>query len=285
MNAIRDLLASLIANALNSFDAMMANAVSVLGGSLTSWGAVVAFSTSVIRPFALIIIGICLLIEIGQVAAKVDLVKWEHGLKLCVKMVLAVVAIDVAPVFLEAMYAQAAEWITAAGAFGGGTSSFGGDISTIVDPLVRDVRGIWATLGLFMTTAVLFLAIQICGLLIAVIAFARMFELYIYLAIAPLPVAFFPLGDGTGGGFSRITAKFLRAFAAICLQGFFMIIAIRIFGIIMFDVMNDAIIASAGLEASVQVNELMYTMLLGSIVLVMAVVKSGSWAKSILDAN
>jgi len=284
MNAIRDLLASLIANALNSFDAMMANAVSVLGGGMASWGTIVAFSTAVIRPFALIIIGICLLIEIGQVAAKVDLVKWEHGLKLCVKMVLAVVAIDIAPVFLEACYAQAAEWITAAGSFGGG-SSFGGDISTVVEPLVRDVRGIWATLGLFMTTAILFMAIQLCGLLIAVIAFARMFELYVYLAVAPLPMAFFPLGDGSGGGFSRITAKFLRAFAAICLQGVLMLICIRIFGVIMFDVMNDAIIASAGLDASVQVNELMYTMLLGSIVLVMSVVKSGSWAKSILDAN
>ncbi|MCL2840096.1 MAG: hypothetical protein FWE05_04920 [Defluviitaleaceae bacterium] len=284
MGALRDLLASLIVRALNSFDNMMANAVNVLGGGLSAWSEIVNFATMVIRPFALMIIGICLLIEIGQVAAKVDLVKWEHGLKLCVKMVLSVVAIDIAPVFLEAMYAQAAAWIISAGALGGG-SAFGGDIATIVEPLVTGVSGIWATLGLFMTTVILLIAVQLCGLIIAVIAFARMFELYVYLAVAPLPMAFFPLGDGTGGGFSRITAKFLRAFAAICLQGVLMLICIRVFGVIMVDVMNDAIIASAGLEASVQVNELMYTMLLGSIVLVMSVVKSGSWVKSILDAN
>ena len=284
MNALRNLLASLITRALNSFDTMMVNAVDVLGGSLTAWGEIVNFANGVIRPFALMIIGICLLIEIGKVASKVDLVKWEIGLKLCVKMVLSVVAIDIAPVFLEAMYAQAATWIISAGALGGG-SAFGGDIATIVEPLVTGVSGIWATLGLFMTTVILLIAVQLCGLIIAVIAFARMFELYVYLAIAPLPMAFFPLGDGSGGGFSRITAKFLRAFAAICLQGVLMLISIRVFGAIMVDVISDAIIASAGLEASVQVNELMYTMLLGSIVLVMSVVKSGSWAKSILDAN
>ena len=280
----RDLLLSLILGALNSFDNMMDNAINVLGGGMASWGAIVAFSTSVVRPFALIIIGICLLIEIALVASKVDIIKWEHGLKLCVKMALSVVAIDVAPTFLEACYAQAAAWITAAGGIAGG-GSFGGMIASDMTTLINSVTGLWSTIALFLSTFVLLLAIQICGLIIAVIAFARMFELYVYLAISPLPIAFMPLGDGTGGGYSRTTAKFLRAFAAVCLQGVLMIVCMRIFTVIMSDVVVDAIADAAGSPASVQVNELLYTMLLGSIVLVMSVVKSGSWAKSILEAN
>lgn len=283
MGVLRDFLLNLIMGALNSFDSMVERAVEVLGGGLPSWSAVVAFAQATLRPFCLIIVGICLLIELAQVASKVDIIKWEHGLKICVKMVLAVVFIDLAPTFLEACYAQAAAWITVGASFGGG-SAFGALVGVEMTTLVGGVSGLWATIGLFLSVFVLILAIQICGLVVAVIAFGRMFELYVYVAISPVPCAFFPLGDGSGGGFSRITAKFLRSFAAVCLQGVMMIICLRIFGMIMSNVISESVAASAGMDASVRVSELCYTMLLGAIVLVMSVVKCGSWAKSILDA-
>lgn len=284
MTGIRNYLIRLIVFALETFDGMMLTAVDVLSGDLASWSAIVGFTNSVIYPFALLIIGICLLIEISLVASKVDIIKWEHDLKLCVKMALSVAALSIAPLFLEAMYAQAAAWIADAAAFGGG-SAFGDMIANEIEALISNMTGMWNTIFLFLSTFVLLLAIQICGLLIAVIAFARMFELYVYLTVSPIPVAFFPLGDGTGGGFSGITAKFLRSFAAVCLQGFLMLICLRVFGFIMTDVIIDSIAAAAGADAFVQVNQLMYAMLLGCIVLVMSVVKSGGWAKSILDAN
>ena len=283
MGVLNDYLANLISGALEGFDSMVARAAEVLGGGMDSWGAVAAFAQAILRPFCLIVIGICLLIEIAQVSSKVDIIKWEHGLKISVKMVLAVLFLDIAPVFLEACYAQAAAWVTAGAAFGGG-SAFGATINAEIVELIGGVTGLWATIGLFLSVIILILAIQLCGLVIAAIAFGRMFELYVYIAVSPLPCAFFPLGDGSGGGFSRITAKFLRSFAAVCLQGVMMIICMRIFGIIMNDVIFDSMTASAGLEDSVRVSELCYTMLLGAIVLVMSVVKCGSWAKSILDA-
>ena len=284
MGVLRDFLLNLIMGALNNFDTMIERAADVLGGEMNSWGAVVGFAHATLRPFCLIIIGICLLIELAQVASKVDIIKWEHGLKVCVKMVLAVVFTDIAPTFLEACYSQAAAWITAGTAFGGG-SAFGALVGVEMTALVGGISGLWATIGLFLSVFVLILAIQICGLVVAVIAFGRMFELYVYVAVSPLPCAFFPLGDGTGGGFSRVTAKFLRSFAAVCLQGVMMIICLRIFGMIMTNVISDSVADSAGLDAAVRVSELCYTMLLGAIVLVMSVVKCGSWAKSILDAS
>jgi hypothetical protein len=113
-----------------------------------------------------------------------------------------------------------------------------------------------------------------------------MFELYVYLAVSSVPLAFFLLGNGDGTGFSRISMKFLRAFAAVCMQGVMMLICLRAFGIIMTEVIvsgaEDALLDS---NASAAVSQLAYTMLLGAIVLVMSVVKCGSWAKAIMDAQ
>lgn len=263
------------------FDSMLSDASSVLSDGLGEWSSVAALS-STLRPFCYTIIGICLLIEIAQVASKVDIIKWEHGLKLCVKMVLAKVSIDIAPTFLQACYAQAQEWIT-------GLSSGGSTLGSLtighLTPLVNNVNGFGNILGMFLSTFIVLMAIKICGLIVQVIAYGRMFELYVYLVISPLPCAFFPLGNGDGGGISRITSKFFKSFIAVCLQGVMMIIVIRLFDVIIGGQITStlAVIAARG-DANAAITDLVYTMLLGAIALVMAVVKSGSWAKGILDA-
>jgi len=266
------------------FDNWVNYAVQVLAGDMPAWDVIVNTVSSVLRPFALTIIAICLLIEIAQVSAKVDMLKWEHGLKLAVKMVFARVAIDIAPLFLRATYAQAAQWIGGLMNFGT-EAEFGRRVLNDLSPLVQQTTGTFDALGLFVFMLIPLLALQICGLVIVVIAYGRMFELYIYLAVSPIPMAFFPLGNGDGGGFSRISGKFLRSFAAVCLQGVMMIVCIRVFG----EVMNAAITrglanAATATTSNGHINELLMVMLLGSIVLVASVVKSGTWAKSLLDA-
>ncbi|MCD8324821.1 MAG: hypothetical protein LUC32_07750 [Clostridiales bacterium] len=282
---------SLLKGAFNGFDKTLTNAQSVLTGSGDSafaindvWDVVLTISEA-LKPFCMTVIAICLLIELAQVASKVDIIKWEHGLKICVKMVLAKVCIDVAPTFLKACYLQSAEWITSA--LGTGTyMSMGSLISSEVNNRIDSISGIWANLGLFGSCLILAIAIKICGLLIMVIAFARMFEIYVYLAVSPLPCAFFPLGDGSGGGMSRITMKFFKNFIAVCLQGVMMIVCLRIFSMILTSSLSTFIAAdlTAG-NATVVVYNLCFTMLMGCITLVVAVSKCGSWAKAIMDAG
>jgi len=284
LDALRDALRALISSALLGFDGMVASAQDVLSQGLTIWLDVVTLS-NVFRPFCYVIIGFCLMIELAQTAAKVDIVKWEYALRIGVKMVLARVCIDVAPAFLDAIYTQSAEWINSAAvaAIGGGVN-LGFMIDGNILVLINGVTGIFGILGLFGSTLIVVLAIQVAGLLVMAIAFGRMFELYIYLAISPLPCAFFPLGNGDGSGFSRITARFFKNFAAVCLQGLMMIICMRLFGVLMINVITEGIAAALTQAGTVAVANLLYTMLLGSIVLVMAVFKCGSWAKAILDA-
>lgn len=284
-DGLKKFLLKMIESALNGFDSMVIDSQRILStGNEAVWNNVLTLS-DVLKPFCYTVIGICLLIEIAQVAAKVDLLKWEHGLKLAVKMVLAKVCIDIAPVFLKACYQQAADWIQAT-ATSGADVELGASLSHHMSTLFSGISGLGNVLGLFASTSILIIAIKICGLLVQVIAYGRMFELYVYLAVSPLPCAFFPLGDGSGGGFNRLTGKYFKSFAAICLQGVMMILCIRIFNMIIGDAFNTLInqaLASGG-EKSIIVSDLCYTMLLGSVVLVMGITKCGSWAKNILDA-
>lgn len=287
MDGLKETLLNLIESAMNGFDSTVSSAQDVLTGGLFDtnavWSSVLALSNA-LKPFCYVVIGICLLIEIAQVAAKVDIIKWEHGLKLCVKMVFAKLCIDIAPTFLRACYNQASLWISSAMSVGGYTN-LGSLMTTEVETQISSISGIWSVIGLLASCLLLSMAVKICGLLIQVIAFGRMFELYVLLAVSPLPCAFFPLGDGSGGGMSRITQKFFKNFIAVCLQGVMIIISIRIFYMIVGTALTSLITsASGGSDPTTVVTDLCYVMLLAGIVLVMAVAKCGSWAKSIMDA-
>lgn len=287
MDGLKETLLNLIKSAMNGFDSTVSSAQDVLTGGLFDtnavWSSVLALSNA-LKPFCYVVIGICLLIEIAQVAAKVDIIKWEHGLKLCVKMVFAKLCINIAPTFLRACYNQASLWISSAMSVGGYTN-LGSLMTTEVETQISSISGIWSVIGLLASCLLLSMAVKICGLLIQVIAFGRMFELYVLLAVSSLPCAFFPLGDGSGGGMSRITQKFFKNFIAVCLQGVMIIISIRIFYMIVGTALTSLITsASGGSDPTTVVTDLCYVMLLAGIVLVMAVAKCGSWAKSIMDA-
>lgn len=287
MDALKQTLLEMIMSAMNGFDSMVDNAQSVLTGGAFNvtavWNSVITLSNA-LKPFCYVVIGICLLIEIAQVAAKVDIIKWEHGLKLCLKMVFARLCIDIAPTFLRACYNQATIWINSATSVGSYTN-LGSLMTRDVQTQISNISGIFSVIGLLASCLVLSMAIKVCGLLVQVIAFGRMFELYVYLAVSPLPCAFFPLGDGSGGGMSRVTMKFFKNFIAVCLQGVMIIICIRIFYMIVGTALTTLVsTAVGGSDPTTVISDLCYTMLMAGIVLVMAVAKCGSWAKGIMDA-
>ena len=273
-----ELVANLLKDVIQSIDTMLQSASTALqGGGVwdTAWTTVSGWSAA-LRPFCNIVIGICLLVEIAQVAAKVDIIKWEHGLKLCVKAALARVAIDIAPTFLLACYRQAIIWINA---LGGGGTTIGGLVNpSNIDTLTSGL-GFIEALGLLASTLLIIIAIKVCGLLVQVMAYGRMFEIYVYLMVAPFPFAFFPLGNGNGDGISRITQRFIKSFIAVCLQG------VMIFDVVMQQILTQAVAeALANADHSVAISNLCYSMLMGIIVLVMSVARCGSWAKGIIDA-
>ena len=275
-----------IISSFGSFTDLINESKTILTGNGVSWindaWTLVEGICDILNPFCQSIIALCLLIELAQTVMKVDVLKWENGLKVCIKMVLSKVCITVAPTFLKACYQQACEWIGSIGASTGALSNIITELQQSATDYLASVDGLGSILGLYISVSFVVIAIKICGLLMKVIAFGRMFEILVYIAISPLPCAFFPLGDGTGGGISRITQKYFKSFIAVCLQGVMMILCIQIYNSIIASVLIAN--TDAANAAAANVSELCYTMLMGAIVLVMSVARCGTWAKSIIDA-
>lgn len=275
----------LLTNAMTSFDSMSQSACDVLVGGVDSslWSTVVTLSNG-LKPFCNIIIGICILLELARTASKVDMLKWEHGLKVGVKMCIAKVCIEVAPTFLHACYNQCAIFIAyMSGA--GGAVSLSSTVTPYISTACSQVTDIGGAIGLLCSTLLLQMGIKICGLLVLVMSYGRIFEILIYLLIAPIPISFACYNEGNDG-IARITMKFIKGFIAVCLSGLMMFMCIRLFGTIVTAKFADLVTASTATETgSALVSDLCYDMILFTITLVMAVAKCGSWAKQIMDAG
>lgn len=295
-DAILEFFVMLMQSAFSSLDARVTDSIEILtnlgtSGDMSQWEAIQNLSGALI-PFCNTIICICFLIELCQVAQKVDMLKWEMALKMGVKYALSVEFINIAPTFLRACYLQANSWLSSMGA--ASTSyTVGSSAYTYIGELADGISGMGNAFGLMGTAAIVLLAIQICGIMVQVIAYGRMFEICVYLVISPLPCAFFPLGNGNGEGFSRITMRFLRSFAAVCLQGVMMLIVIQVFNTLLTGTMDSMMADAKQLyedagktpEAALeQCTNAIFMMLMGAVAMVMSITKCSSWAKSILDA-
>ena len=227
---------------------------------------------AIVQPIALTIIVICFLVEFLKITIQMDILKWEYALKVFFKLVFAKVCMDGAYYFLGAIYSTSVEWISNTGTIAANVGAQ--TYNTIYSEL--DGYGFLALIALMLATAIVFIAIWAISLVVQIMAYARKFELTIYLAIAPLPCAFLPLEDG---GTSRIPKKYVSAFASVCLQGLFMIMSVKLYSVLCNEAVANAIASSGDISGAIG------QLFIGVCVLMVAIMKSSSWAKSILDVN
>lgn len=290
LESLKNFLKDYFQKALGSYDQLLVDTKDILTGTglPTGWEAACGFAEE-LKVICYIIIAVALTAELAQTAMKVDMLKWEHGLKVLLKMVLAKVAIDEGIKLLKAIYLTAAEWtsnIFTAPISEAVSTGVGDKASDTIGTYIEGLSGWGSVLGLFISLAIVVLAINVCGVLIKAMAYARIFEILMLVAVAPLAFAFLPLAEG-GSTFSGITMKYVKSFAASCLQSVLMIISIRIFGVLMDDMLQqkiEAIVIDTSIQGMDAVTEICFLMLLGVIVLVMSIIKSGSLAKQILNA-
>lgn len=271
--------------AIHAFDRLLNDAARFLTNPMFDIAAVDDI-IYVLQYVATMIAVICCLIELIQVGAKVDNIRWETVLKVAIKLVLARLAIENAPLLMSAMYQQSATWINQ-------IADTGTELSSISPEMVDDIMtfsaqlSFWQGLTTMLTIGPLALALRICGLIIYIIAFGRMFEILIHIGISPIPIAFMPLGDGSGNGVSRITTRFLRSFAAACLQGVIIIACINMFQSLVLTNINTIAenVRMQDVSAGENLTQIAMLMLMGSVALIVAITKSSTWAKTALDAN
>ena len=123
-------------------------------------------------------------------------------------------------------------------------------------------------LGLFAQSMIIGLTMKIIGIIIFVIVYGRMVEIYLMTSLAPIPFATFANREQ-----SQIGQNYLRSLFALGFQGFLIMICVAIYAVLVQSVaVSDPINAIWGLIG--------YTVLL-----CFTLFKTGSLAKSVLHAH
>lgn len=279
MDGIKTFVYELIISMLNGFDDSITGAKNILTENifnLDNGMYVYALDVlDVIKPIAYTIISICFLIDFIKMIVKMDVLKFEFLLRVFLKLVLAKAAIDITAELLIAIYSTGSNLILET-AKQGGTSTLGTIVSEPLMNIMTKMGWIEA-IALLASMFISFLAMWVTGIIVYVIAYSRMIEILIMVAVSPIPVAFLPLEENG----NSMAKHFFMSFAGVVLQGLFIIIAIKLYSMICIDVFNGL---NVGDDTWGALAEISSKMLLGALVLIMTVIKSGSWAKSILNA-
>lgn len=137
----------------------------------------------------------------------------EVAVKLFVRFILAKAAVTYGLELMMALF-SIVQGIIAAMI---GRSGFGSsDMMTLPDTIVQAIQdvGFWQSIPLWVVTLLGSLFITVLSFIMILSVYGRFFRLYIYTAIAPVPLSSFA-GEPT----QSIGRSFLKGYAAVCLEG------------------------------------------------------------------
>ena len=150
---------------------------------------------------------------------------------------------------------------------GSATVDWGSQIANFNNTLDTLEIGELATLAL--ESMLVSTCMKILSVVITVIVYGRMIEIYLYTSVAPIPFA-----TMTNREWGQIGTGYLRGLFALAFQGFLMMICVGIYAV---------------LVASVTVSTNLHSALFGiigyTVILVFSLFKTGSLAKSIFNAH
>ena len=154
----------------------------------------------------------------------------------------------------------------AAGVIQGGTAI---DIDAAIAAMNLDAYGIPELLLLMLETFIVSFCLRIMGVVITVILYGRMIEIYLACSIAPIPFA-----TMTHREWGSMGNNFLRSLLALGFQGFFLMVCVGIYAVLV----NSMIIAA-------NVHSAIFAVVAYTVLLCFAMMKSGSLSKSIFNAS
>jgi hypothetical protein len=154
----------------------------------------------------------------------------------------------------------------AAGVISGSTAI---DINAAIAAMNLDAYGIPELLLLMIETFLISFCLKIMGIVITVILFGRMIEIYLTCSVAPIPFA-----TMTNKEWGQTGNNYLKGLLALGFQGFFLMVCVAIYAVMVNEMIVDTNIHSA-----------MFSVAAYTITLCFAMLKSGSLAKSIFNAH
>lgn len=232
-----------------------------------NWATISNAIAMVVKPTAATICGICFLIQFLKITLNMDVVKWEFLVKVFGQFCIAKASIDVSSDALKLVFYTVSRWVTKVGT---GTVSVGSQLATSAQTTLNECD-FGKVLAIWLSSSIFVMFLKLLGMTIKVMGYAATFELTCINSIAPLPFAFLCLDDGAGQG-SRVFKNFAFYYIGICLKPLFMIISITAFTTL-----------ASGISLS-NWTEGLSDLLILSMVLAMALIKSEQWATRVLSA-
>ena len=157
----------------------------------------------------------------------------------------------------------------AAGVISGSTSI---DVTTTLTTMFNNqlsTMGIGELIGLGIETMIVSLCMKIMSVLITVILYGRMIEIYLYISVAPVPFA--TLSNREWGSIGN---NYIKGLCALAFQGFFIMVCVGIY---------SALVASIAVVGNL--HTALWSVAAYTVILCFSLFKTGSLAKSILNAH
>lgn len=229
-----------------------------------------SINDNVIIPIAGLIITAILCVELINIVMQrnnmQDTTTFDF-FKYIIKMWIAVWFVSHAFTFSIAVFDVAQKLINqTAGVVNTSANISGQQIVAMIDTL--NEKGLGELLIILFETSLVKIAIQLISIVILLVVYGRMFEIYVYSSVSAIPFA--TMGNRDWG---QIGVNYIKGLFALGLQGLFLIVCLGIYAVLVKTIQITDIHTSTFLVLG-------YALLLGLMML-----KSGTLAKSIMNAH
>jgi hypothetical protein len=142
-----------------------------------------------------------------------------------------------------------------------------GSITSMVDGL--EGKAVAELITIALETSIIKATMLVISAVITVILYGRMIEIYLASSVAAIPLA-----TMTNREWGQIGNNYLRSLMALGLQGFFIMVTLAIYSVLI----NSVVITS-------NIHKTMFSILIYTVILCFALIKTSSIAKSVMNAH
>lgn len=209
-----------------------------------------------IQAIGLALLVLFFLVGLMKTAGSIDEVKRpEHALKLFIRFVIARIVVVYGMDIMLALFKISQGIISKIMTISNITSSSGSMLPDTMITAIKDC-GLLESFPLWTVTLIGSLIVTVMSFIMIMTVYGRFFKLYLYTAIAPIPLSTFA-GEPT----SNIGKSFLKGYASVCLEGTIIILSCIIFSLFASSPPTVDATASAVTQVWKYLAELIFNML------------------------
>lgn len=129
--------------------------------------------------------------------------------------------------------------------------------------------GIGELIGLGLETMLASMGMKIISVLVTVILYGRMVEIYLYISVAPVPFS-----TWTNREWGGIGSNYFKGLLALAFQGFFIMVCVAVYAALV-----------AGISVAADLHSAIWEVMAYTVILCFSLFKTGSLSKSVFNAH